>query len=638
MAEPSILKDHQSEAQIYIERVSIGALVVVLLFGLLLARVGYLQFVRYDAFVTRSDENRMQLVANAPSRGLIFDSEGSILAENLPARQLVMIPEQVLSVDDSLNALKKVLAIDSSIEERIRNALERRTKRFEAVTLMYNLTDEEVARFEANRMWLPGFAVRAELLRHYPEGALTAHAVGSVRMINSEDQRLIDPSAYVGTNHIGKLGVERFYEDALLGGVGFDQVEVNAKGRVMKVVNRQAPKRGDDLTLYLNTRLQKAADQAMGDRRGAVVAMEPASGGVLALLSKPSYDPNPFMTGLTHEAFEALTGSIDVPLFNRALQGQYEPGSTLKPFIGLVGLVSGHITTDGVIDDPGWFRLEGETRLYRDWNWTKSDSGGHGHVHIQKALYRSCNVYFYDLAHRMGIDLLSSQLRLFGFGQNLSVDLPESKRGLLPDQEWKQASRGETWRPGDTVNLGIGQGDMLVTPLQMAQAVSTLANRGKIRPAVMVRDRVRNHDLSGQFDELGRIPDWAWGTIIDGMRKVVHRGNQRFGENGTAWAYIGRDIPYAMAGKSGTAQVVGISQGEVYDEDLIDERLRKHAWFIAFAPVDDPLIAVAVLLENGGGGSENAAPVARAIIDAYLMDIVPSSRAPGPSSTLQAAR
>ena len=247
-------------------------------------------------------------------------------------------------------------------------------------------------------MWLPGFAVRAELLRHYPEGALTAHAVGSVRMINSEDQRLIDPLAYVGTNHIGKLGVERFYEDALLGGVGLDQVEVNAKGRVMKVVSRQAPRRGDDLTLHLNTRLQKAADQAMGDRRGAVVAIEPASGGVLALLSKPSYDPNPFMIGLTHEAFEALTGSIDVPLFNRALQGQYEPGSTLKPFIGLVGLVSGHITTDGVIDDPGWFRLEGETRLYRDWNWTKSDSGGHGHVHIQKAHYRSCNVYFYDLA------------------------------------------------------------------------------------------------------------------------------------------------------------------------------------------------------------------------------------------------
>ena len=392
MAEPSILKDHQSEAQIYIERVSIGALVVVVLFGLLLARVGYLQFVRYDAFVTRSDENRMQLVANAPSRGLIFDSEGSILAENLPARQLVMIPEQVLSVDDSLNALKKVLAIDSSIEERIRNALKRRTKRFEAVTLMYNLTDEEVARFEANRMWLPGFAVRAELLRHYPEGALTAHAVGSVRMINSEDQRLIDPSAYVGTNHIGKLGVERFYEDALLGGVGFDQVEVNAKGRVMKVVNRQAPKRGDDLTLYLNTRLQKAADQAMGDRRGAVVAMEPASGGVLALLSKPSYDPNPFMTGLTHEAFEALTGSIDVPLFNRALQGQYEPGSTLKQFIGLVGLVSGHITTDGLIDDPGWF--DSRVRL-------ACTAIGIGPEVIQvtgrpysKALCRSCNVYF----------------------------------------------------------------------------------------------------------------------------------------------------------------------------------------------------------------------------------------------------
>ena len=352
-----------------------------------------------------------------------------------------MIPEQVRSVDDSLDALKKVLAIDASTEERIRTALKRRTKRFEAVTLMYNLTDEEVARFEANRMWLPGFAVRAELLRHYPEGALTAHAVGSVRMINGEDQRLIDPSAYVGTNHIGKLGVERFYEDALLGGVGFDQVEVNAKGRVMKVVSRQAPRRGDDLTLYLNTRLQKAADQAMGDRRGAVVAIEPASGGVLALLSKPSYDPNPFMTGLTHEAFDELTGSIDVPLFNRALQGQYEPGSTLKPFIGLVGLVSGHITTDGVIDDPGWFRLEGETRLYRDWNWTRSDSGGMDTSIFKRRFIGLAT--FISMTLPIGWVLISGEsASSLGFGQNLSVDLPEQSEGYFPIRNGS-SQRGE---------------------------------------------------------------------------------------------------------------------------------------------------------------------------------------------------
>ncbi len=638
MAEPLIIKDHRGEAQIYIERVTLGAILVAVLFGLLLVRIGYLQFVRHDAFVTRSDENRMQLVAKPPSRGLILDTEGQILAENLPARQLVMIPEQIRSLDESLAALRSVLDLDEAAEERIQDLARRRARRFEAAPVMYNLTDEEVARFEANRMRLPGFAVRAELLRHYPRAELTAHAVGSVRMITDEDQRLIDAAAYSGTSHIGKLGVERFYEDALLGGVGFDQVEVNAKGRVMQVVNRQVPRRGDSINLYLNTRLQKAADAAMAGRRGAVVALEPSTGGVLALLSKPSYDPNPFLTGLSRSAFSQLVNSRDLPLFNRALQGQYEPGSTLKPFIGLIGLVAGYATTDGVIEDPGWFRLEGETRLYRDWNWTKRDSGGHGRVHIQKALYRSCNVFFYDLAHRMGIDLLSSQLDRFGFGQNLAIDLPEAKRGLLPSQAWKREARGADWRPGDTVNLGIGQGDMLVTPMQMAQAAAILANRGRIQPAVMAKDRWTKDALESSNRSVGPIPDWAWETIIGGMKKVVHRGNQRFGENGTAWAYIGRDIPYTMAGKSGTAQVVGISQGEVYDESLIDERFRKHAWFIAFAPVEQPLIAVAVLLENGGGGSENAAPVARAVIDAYLLDILSAEFVPSEMQSLASIR
>ena len=407
--------------------------------------------------------------------------------------------------------------------------------------------------------------------------------------------------------------------------VGYQQVETDARGRVMKVLESNLPVPGKDLILHVDSSLQQAAVAALGDRRGSVVAIEPETGGILAMVSKPGYDPNLFVTGIDHKTYASLRDSIDVPLFNRAIQGQYQPGSTIKPIIGLAGLVTGQTSMDFKIDDPGWYQLPGQERLYRDWNWRTSGAGGHGIVDLQKAIYRSCNVYFYELAVKMGIDRIDNYLALFGFGFNTALDLPEAKSGLLPTREWKRESRGLPWYPGDTVNIGIGQGDMLVTPLQLATAITVVANRGKWVAPRMLKSGSDLAELSAvpRLDSIELIPEPVWDYIIGSMEKVVHRGNQGYGENGTAWAYIGQDIPYRMAGKSGTAQVVEIKQGELYEEELLDERQRKHAWFVAFAPVEAPQIALAVLLENGGGGSEVAAPVARAIIDHHLLGGTP---------------
>ena len=388
----------------------------------------------------------------------------------------------------------------------------------------------------------------------------------------------------------------------------------------MRILDSMKPINGQNLKLYLHAGLQAAADRALAGRRGAVVAIDPKTGGILALLSRPAYDPNLFVQGISHKDYNALRASIDAPLFNRAIQGQYQPGSTLKPFIGLVALGNSTITVSDSIEDPGWYQLPGTERLYRDWNWTKTNDGGHGRVNLEKAIYRSCNVYFYDLAVRLGIDRLSSDLKQFGFGQASVLDLPDAHQGLLPSRAWKQATRNLPWYPGDTVNFGIGHGDLLVTPLQMASAVTALANRGRWITPRMAQNQAFDDIERLAPERAGRLPDHVWEPIIGAMEKVVHRGNQIYGENGTAWSYIGQDIAYRMAGKSGTAQVVEIEQGEVYDASSIKERQRKHAWFIAFAPIDDPQIALAVLLENGGGGSEYAAPVARKIIDYYLLE------------------
>ena len=621
MAEPLALKDHTWESRIFFQRIVAGFGVLVILTLFLVARFFYLQIVQYDVYATLSDKNRIQVQPVPPIRGLIYDRNGELLADNAPSFNLTITPERVDDLDQTLDQLGSMLSLSYEDITSFRNRVKRRQRPFESVPLIFKLTAEEIALFSVDRHTLPGVEVEAKLVRHYPLGELMVHAVGSVRRINESDARRLDAIAYSGTDHVGKIGVEKFYEEDLLGRVGYQQVEIDARGKVMKILESNLPSRGKDLVLHIDSSLQAAATAALGDRRGTVVAIEPETGGILALVSKPGYDPNLFVTGIDHKTYAALRDSKDVPLFNRAVQGQYEPGSTLKPVIALAGLVTGMTNPDYTIDDPGWFKLPNNKRLYRDWNWRASGTGGHGKVNLEKAIYRSCNVYFYGLAVKMGIDRLDDYLALFGFGVNTALDLPEARSGLLPTREWKEETRGLPWYPGDTVNIGIGQGDMLVTPLQLATAVTVIANRGKWVSPRMLKSGSDLLDQSTvpRLDSIELIPGPVWDLVIGAMEKVVHRGNQGYGENGTAWAYIGRGIEYRMAGKSGTAQLVGIKQGELYEEEELDERQRKHAWFVAFAPIDNPTIALAVLVENGGGGSEFAAPVARAVLDHYLL-------------------
>ncbi len=621
MVEPLALKDHSGESRIYFVRAALGFGLLLLLTLFLVARLFYLQIIQHDLFTTLSDKNRIQVQSLSPIRGLVYDRHGDLIADNVPTFNLTITIERVIDLDQTLASLSGLVELSAEDISRFRKRQKRRQRPFESVPILFELSQSEIARISVNLYSLPGVEIEAKLVRHYPKGNLMAHAVGSVRRINEDDARRLDPVAYSGTDHIGKIGIERFYENDLLGKVGYQRVETNARGKVMKVLDSVLPVPGKDLVLHLDSALQQAASDALGDRRGAVVAIDPKTGGILALVSKPGYDPNLFVTGIDFASYAELRDSINFPLFNRALQGQYEPGSTIKPLLALAGLVTGITNPEYTIKDPGYFKLPRSKRLYRDWNWTKEGYGGHGIVNLQKAIYRSCNVYFYKLAVALGIDRIHEYLNLFGFGRNTALDLPEAHHGLLPSRQWKEANRGLPWYPGDTVNIGIGQGDMLVTPLQMATAVTVIANRGKwVAPRMLMKgSELVNQHLDRTPEDIDLVPSHVWDLIITSMEMVVHRGNQGYGENGTAWAYIGRGIPYRMAGKSGTAQVVGIKQGEEYNEEELEERQRKHAWFIAFAPVDDPKIALAVLLENGGGGSSQAAPVAREVIDHYLL-------------------
>lgn len=622
MAEPLVLKDHSGEAQIFFERVIIGFGILIVLTLFLVARLFFLQIIQHDIYKTRSDKNRIHVQSIPPTRGLIFDRNGILIADNVPTYNLTIVKERVDSLDEAFTTIRSLIPLSEGEIKAFQQRLSRRQRPFESVPIKLKLSEREIAKIAVNRYAMPGVEVEARLVRHYPMGDLIAHAVGSVRRINEDDLQTLDRIAYSGTDHIGKIGVEKFYERILLGEVGYQKVETNARGKVMKVLGGTPPKPGFNLALHIDINLQRAASDALGDRRGAIVAIDPMSGGILVMVSKPSYNPNLFVTGIDHQSYSELRDSLDVPLFNRALQGQYEPGSTLKPFLALAGLITNVVTPDYSLEDPGWFKLPNNKRLYRDWNWKKSGAGGHGTVNLDKAIYRSCNVYFYSLAVKLGIDRIHDHLALFGFGIDTSFDLPEAQDGLLPSRRWKERVRREPWYPGDTVNIGIGQGDLLVTPLQLATAFTVLANRGRwVQPRMLNESNAYNLPTSPNrvLPNITVGGKAAWEFIIRSMEKVVHRGNMGFGENGTAWAYIGQDIKYRMAGKSGTAQVVNIKQDEEYNAAELDERQRKHAWFAAFAPVQKPEIVLVVLVENGGSGSQIAAPIARKVLDEYML-------------------
>jgi penicillin-binding protein 2 len=597
--------------------------VVVLMFGVLVTRLVTLQIVEHETYQSRADDNRTKIQTLAPSRGMIYDRNGRILADNKTSFSLAIVSERTDDLDALLDSMVEILTLTPQHLERIRNALDKPRRPDSAVVVLEALSEKQVAMLAVNRHRLRGVEVTSQLIRSYPMGELAAHAVGSVRRLTKEDLRTVERVQYSGSQFIGKRGVEAFYEKSLHGKVGYQKVETDAYGRVRRVLEVQGAHTGQNLTLHLDSRLQVASVAALGERRGAIVALDPRTGGVLAMVSQPSYDPNLFVTGMSISTFDDLASSIYLPLFNRAVNGQYAPGSTFKPIVGLAGISSGVTQWSETIEDKGWFQLPGQERIYRDWSWTKDDSGGQGQVDLNRAIYRSSNVYFYDLASRMEIGSLLEFASQFGLGRNVAVDIPEASTGLLPTPEWKRKAKNQPWYPGDSVNLGIGQGDLLATPMQMATVAAAIANRGKVvRPKMLLSSDV-SIDEVGTIDELPSVlgldgEDWA--LMIDAMENVVHRGGQGFRGNGTAWAYIGQQIGYRMAGKSGTAQVVEITQGEEYDEKQLSEFRRKHAWFIAFAPVDDPTIALAVLVENGGGGSSVAAPVAKAIIDAHLTE------------------
>ena len=626
-------KDSTAERAAFATRSLVVFVLIVSLFALLVGRMVWLMAFQRGEHVAHSKDNSVQFAPLPPPRGLIYDRHGEILADNQPVFSLAIVPESVADMEATLAHLGRLVEISEEEFAAFRRKLGQRRRPLESIALKFNISEAERAAVEVDRHRLGGVRVQPEILRHYPYGALMAHAVGSVRRINVEDKKRLDANRYLATRFLGKRGVEAFYEDILHGEPGFRTIEVDVRGRERRELSRTPAMPGRSLVLQLDARLQIAAVAALGQRRGAVVAMEP-SGGILAMVSHPAYEPNLFVTGMDADHYQELASSRDTPLLNRATQGRYAPGSTFKPVVALAGLAMGLTDWERIIEDRGEFRFGG--RVLRDWNWRPGHAGGQGLVDLRRAIYRSSNIYFYDLGARMPVDALPSFAAQFGYGRVAALDVADADPGILPDNDWKMGAKGEIWYPGDTVNMAIGQGDMLVTPLQLAAVAATIANRGRFAPPRMLRAHDAAATDAERAADSARLPDQTpqrvegltaedWERMVDAMEDVVHRGNQGYGNNGTAWAHIGRGIPYRMAGKSGTAQVVEVPQGQVYDEEELDEYHRKHAWFIAFAPADAPQIAVAVLVENGGGGSSVAGPVVREVIDAYLL---PQSEAP----------
>lgn len=604
----STLRDASVEASINSGRTAVALLLVVLAVVVLLVRYYNLQILEYEQYLTQSDRNRVRLETVPPKRGLIYDRRGRLLAFNEPTHRLGVVVERVDDLDALLLTLGQLVALS---DEDIERFYARRSRRrpYEPVPLKLRLSDREMAVLAVNRHALPGVTVEAQLTRRYPHGDLLSHVLGYVGRISERELNDIDEDAYRGTLHIGKVGLEKRYEALLHGKPGYRNVETNAHGRVLRVLDEQPPEDGVDLKLYLDLDLQRAAAEALGDQRGAVVALDPRTGGILALVSQPGFDGNLFVNGIGSADYGALRDSPDTPLLNRAVQGQYPPGSTLKPMIGLAGLELGLVDPDTTVADPGWYRLPGDSRRYRDWILRIRGTGHAPEVDLRMAIAESCDVYYYDLAHRMGIDRMAAALAPYGFGERTGLDLTSERAGILPSTEWKRAAMGQPWYPGETLSAGIGQGYMLTTPVQLAQAVMVVANRGASYVPSLVH-RINDLPVSGVARPMLRASHEHWAAVIAGMMDVVHH------PRGTA-ARIGRGIPYTVAGKTGTSQVIGIAQDEVYDEDEIAERHRNHGWFVAFAPVDDPEIVVVVLAENGGGSSA-AYPVARQVMDAWF--------------------
>jgi penicillin-binding protein 2 len=618
------IKDHHSEKRLFITRVILASVFSILLLGIVIARLIQLQIVEHELYAEQSQGNRIRIEAVPPTRGLIFDRRGKVLAENLPAYQLELIPEQVPDLDDTLKRLAVIGLIKDEDIPRF-NGLARSGPRFKPIALRFRLSDEEIANFAVQRPRFPGVDLQPRLVRHYPDGDLIAHAIGYVGALSTADLQRLDEAAYAGTSHTGKTGVEHFNEDLLHGEVGFRQVVTNARGRQVPIetrdyadsaAERESPVPGANIYLSLDLDLQRVAFEALDGRRGAVVAIDPNNGEILALVSSPSFDPNSFATGMSPSEYNTLQNDRDRPLFNRAVRGSYPPGSTIKPMLSLAALEVGATNLTRRSMCFGWYSLPGSSHRYRDWR-----PEGHGEVDLHDAIEQSCDVYFYEISRDIGIDNMHLYLDQFGLGRNTGIDMAGESDGLVPSREWKRGAFREradqVWFPGETIIASIGQGYMLATPLQLANATAALATRGqRFRPRLVA---AYEDPLSGRRTLIAPEPlpavqiddPFYWQNVINAMHDVMQS------PTGTARA-SGLGAPYQMAGKSGTAQVFTVAQDEEYDEEEIDERLRDHALFIAFAPLEAPEIAVAVIIENGSSGSRIAAPVARAVMDQHL--------------------
>lgn len=615
------IKDNFKETRLFTNRTVIAVIVVFIMLCILIVQMVNLQVVEYDKYSTKSVNNRIKIEPQPPRRGLIYDRNGVILADNTPSFQLTLVPEEIKNVKETTLRLRDIVEISEDeltrFEKLMKNLRSNNLHRFDHIPIKFQLSDNEVARFAINRHLFPGVYVKAHIARRYPLKELASHIVGYVGRINEKELKTLDYFDYAASTHVGKTGIEKYYEDILHGDVGEIKVEKNVSGRYIRTIEETQPKPGNDIYLTIDSTLQMEIEKAFGVYSGAVVAIEPKSGEILAMVSQPGYDLNLFVNGISRKKYKKLQADKMQPLFNRLTRGQYPPGSTTKPLVALAGLHYGVIKPEDEIFCPGYYTLPNVSHKYRCWKkW------GHGKVNVTSAITQSCDVYFYDLAYKLGIDRMSTFLDRFGLGNKTGIDLPGEKPGILPSRQWKRKAKNEPWYHGETLISGIGQGFTLTTPLQLAEATALIANRGKyVQPHLLKKhiDPATNTESTAKVKSNGNniedVKAEHWDIIIDSMHEVVQ------GKKGTA-RKIGLDAAYEFAGKTGTAQVFGVKQDEeAKDNKELAFELRDHALFISFAPIDDPKIAVAVIVEHGGGGSSVAAPVARIVLDKYLLGV-----------------
>jgi len=598
-------KEIQSK-RLFIARSLAAMLFVIVAIAAILLRLYWLQIQHHDHFKTLATDNRIKLLPLPPARGEIFDRNGVVLAQNMTSVDLFITPDQVEDIPAVIAELQDIIPITEDDIQRFEK-LKRRVRRFEQVPIRTGLTDEEMAQFAVERHRFRGVDLGVNLRRYYPHGELTAHVIGYIGRINEREVERIDKAAYAGTSHIGKTGLERFYEEQLHGDVGVQRVEIDATGHIIRILETQPPSMGEDIQLHFDIELQKVAFEALGEHSGSVVAIDVKSGGVLAMASKPSFDANLFVNGISFKDYNALRDDSGNPLFNRAINGSYPPGSTVKPFIGLAGLETGTVNHRQTIYCPGHYKIKNAGRTFRDWK-----RSGHGTIDLEKSIEQSCDVYYYDLAYSMGIEKMQEYLSRFHFGKRTGIDMPAETRAILPSQAWKKKRYKQSWLPGDTVNAGIGQGYFLVSPVQLAYATAVLAADGKlIQPRLAARiGNLSTLSEETALESIEKRDPIHWKQVIDGMLAVTE------GKRGTAKRI--RNDYYRIAGKTGTAQVVSMKQNEEYDETKLSKEKHDHALFMAFAPAEDPQIAVAVIAENGGHGGATAAPIARKVMDAWF--------------------